>query len=79
MRLVKANSAKWIHETFGDSGAFAWQSGYAAFTVSRSRIGDVARYIENQGEHHRVRTFEEEFKRFLGRHGIEYDDRYVFG
>lgn len=77
MRAIKANSSKWLHETFPDSGKFAWQNGYAAFTVSKSAIPDVARYIENQREHHRTQTFEDEFKAFLRRHDIEYDDRFV--
>ncbi|MCH7728868.1 MAG: IS200/IS605 family transposase [Planctomycetes bacterium] len=77
MRAIKANSSKWIHETFPDSGAFAWQSGYAAFTVSKSAMPDVTRYIENQQEHHRTQSFEDEFKAFLRRHEIEFDDRFV--
>ncbi len=79
MRAVKAISSKWIHETYPDDGAFAWQSGYAAFTVSRSAVPKVAAYIENQKEHHRIQTFDDEYKAFLDRHDIEYDDRFVFG
>ncbi len=51
---VKAISSKWIHETYSDAGGFSWQSGYAAFTVSRSAVPKVAAYIENQEEHHRI-------------------------
>ena len=76
---VNAISSKWIHETYSDAGAFAWQSGDAAFTISRSAAAKVAAYIENQKEHHRVRTFDDEYKAFLDRHDIEYDDRFVFG
>ena len=76
---VKAVSSKWIHETYSDAGAFAWQSGYAAFTVSQSAVRKVAAYIENQKEHHRIQTFDDEYKAFLDRHDIEYDDRFVFG
>ena len=79
MRAVKATSSKWVHETFPDSGEFAWQTGYAAFTVSQSAIPKVAAYIENQEEHHRIQTFDDEYKAFLDRHGIEYDDRLVLG
>ena len=76
---VKAVSSKWIHETYSDAGPFAWQSGYAAFTVSQSAAEKVAAYIENQEEHHRNQTFDDEYKAFLDRHYIEYDDRFVFG
>jgi len=77
MRALKANSSKWIHESFSDEGVFAWQSGYAAFTVSESVAGKVAAYIQNQEEHHRKGCFEDELVSFLARHGIEYDDRYL--
>jgi REP element-mobilizing transposase RayT len=77
MRIIKANSSKWIRETFPTHGVFAWQTGYAAFTVSASAIDDVKRYIDRQLEHHRERTFEEEFIEFLRRHDLEYDERYV--
>jgi len=78
MRLVKANSSKWVHDTFPNLSAFAWQTGYGAFTVSESSIGDVIRYVDNQEEHHRRVTFEEEFVGFLRRHGIEFDERYLW-
>jgi len=56
---------------------FAWQSGYGAFTVSHSRLGRVRDYIARQAEHHRKITFQEEFRAFLDRHGISYDERYL--
>jgi len=71
VRLMKANSSKWIHESFDQSSDFSWQTGYAAFTVSLSAVDDVTRYIDNQEEHHRKTTFEEEFALFLRRHGIQ--------
>jgi len=71
MRLVKTNSSKWIHETFPTHTSFAWQTGYAAFTVSLSAVDDVVRYIENQDRHHRTRSFDDEFREFLRRHGVE--------
>ena len=79
MRAVKATASKWIHETIPDATEFAWQTGYAAFSVSQSAIPKVAAYIDNQEEHHRTQTFDEEYKAFLDRHGIEYDERFVFG
>jgi putative transposase len=78
MRLVKANSSKWIRETFPIHAGFAWQTGYAAFSVSMSAVDDVARYLDGQEQHHRSRTFEQEFIEFLRRHNLEYDERYVF-
>jgi REP element-mobilizing transposase RayT len=70
MRLVKANSSKWIHETFSEFGDFEWQAGYAAFTVSVSAMDEVIRYIERQEEHHRTRSFEDELSALMARHGI---------
>ena len=78
VRFVKSNSSKWIHETFPNMSTFAWQTGYAAFAVSFSNIDGVKEYIDNQPEHHRQKTFQEEFIAFLKRHGIEYDERYLF-
>jgi REP element-mobilizing transposase RayT len=79
LRVVKTNSSRWVHENFPDQAKFGWQSGYEAFSVSRSNLDGVRRYIENQEEHHRKLSFEEEFKQFLDRHGIAHDPRYVSG
>jgi REP-associated tyrosine transposase len=78
VRLVKSNSSLWIHQTFPQRHAFAWQSGYGAFAVSYSNIKSVRAYIAGQEEHHSVRTFQEEFREFLQRHEIEWDERYVW-
>lgn len=78
VRDIKANSSAWIHETFPELRAFAWQTGYGAFTVSYSNVESVKQYIANQAEHHRARTFQEEFVKFLKRHEIEYDERYLW-
>ena len=77
MRVIKTNSSKWVHETHGRRD-FSWQSGYAAFTVSESGLNAVRSYIERQEEHHRVRTFREEYLEFLEKNGIAYDPKYVF-
>ena len=77
-RDMKAVSSNWIHETFPDMADFAWQTGYGAFSVSKSSASQVEQYIASQREHHRQQTFEEEFVALLDRHGIEYDPRYVF-
>ncbi len=78
VRFLKANSSKWIHETFPTHPAFAWQTGYGAFSVSQSSLDHVRRYIAGQAEHHRKRTFQDELRTFLKRHEIENDDRYVW-
>lgn len=79
VQLLKGVSSKWIHETFQDHGHFAWQEGYGAFGISISAVEDTIAYIRRQEEHHRTRTFEEEFIVFLERHNLEFDRKYVFG
>jgi putative transposase len=74
----KSLSSAWVHKTVSDAREFAWQTGYAAFSVSRSSEEEVAGYIAQQAQHHRRRTFEEEFIELLKRHEVEYDPRYVF-
>lgn len=78
MRTVKSRSSKWMHETFPALREFAWQEGYAAFTVSKSQEDAVKRYIANQHEHHRKEDFKSELLRLLAAHGVEFDERYVF-
>jgi len=56
---------------------FAWQDGYGAFTVSKSQLPDVLRYVEGRCEHHRRQTFQEEYRALLDRHGIDYDEKYL--
>jgi len=77
-RIIKANSSKWMNETFCPTTPFAWQRGFGAFSVSMSNTDQVANYIRNQEEHHKVKTFREEFRELLIRHGIEFEDQYVF-
>jgi REP element-mobilizing transposase RayT len=79
LRVVKTNSSRWVHEQFPDQERFAWQAGYAAFTVSGSRAGDVRAYIAAQQEHHRRVSFQEEFLAFLRKHGLAYDERDLWG
>ncbi|MFI5379992.1 MAG: IS200/IS605 family transposase [Tepidisphaerales bacterium] len=78
MRTVKARSSKWIHDTFPSQGAFAWQEGYSAFSVSKSQEGAVKKYIAGQAEHHKKGDFKWELLRLLAAHGIEFDEQYVF-
>jgi putative transposase len=79
VQLLKGGSSKWIHDTFPQIPSFAWQDGYGAFTVSKSQLPEIMQYIEGQGEHHRTKTFQEEYLAFLKRHAIEYDERYIWG
>jgi REP element-mobilizing transposase RayT len=79
MQLIKGGSSKFIHESFPDQRAFAWQEGYGAFGVSISHVEETVAYIQRQEEHHRRKTFEEEFRTFLQKHRIEYDERHVWG
>jgi REP element-mobilizing transposase RayT len=78
MRLVKTNSSRWVHGTFPALTGFAWQAGYGAFSVSHSHLQTVEAYLSRQAEHHRTVTFQEEFVAFLQRHGIAYDERYLW-
>src|SRR5262249_4309128 len=75
-QYIKSATSKWIHEEFPDMRQFAWQDGFGAFTVSKSNLPDVIRYIQNQREHHRHKTFQEEFLEFLQNHEIAYNDRH---
>ncbi|HBB86887.1 MAG TPA: IS200/IS605 family transposase [Blastocatellia bacterium] len=78
-QLQKGVSSKWIHEEFPSLKNFGWQDGYGAFTVSKSNIPEVIKYIQNQREHHRKKTFQEEYLEFLKANGIDYDERYLWG
>jgi putative transposase len=75
IQLLKGNSSKWIHETFAEMRSFEWQQGYGAFSVGVSAIDATVGYIRNQAEHHRNRTFGEEFKTMLRKHGFDFDER----
>ena len=73
---IKANSSRWVRQTARD---FAWQQGYAAFSVITSLLPTVTRYIQNQQAHHRKMSFEDEFLALLRKHGVEYDPKFVLG
>ena len=75
---VKKGSSKWMKVSGPKNEDFYWQSGYAAFSVSPSNVVEVQRYIENQEEHHRRMTFQDELRTLFERHGIEFDERYVW-
>ncbi len=78
VREIKSNSSRWIHESSPKLSRFAWQNGCSAFSVSLSQLEPVKRYIENQEQHHRKRTFREELLSLLKQHRVEYDQRYLW-
>jgi REP element-mobilizing transposase RayT len=79
VRLSKSNSSKWLNELNDPAGRFAWQTGYAAFSVSESQVARVRRYIQNQESHHAKVSFRDELITLLKKHRIEYDERYLLG
>lgn len=79
VKSMKGESSRWIHEVFPGLRKFAWQDGYGVFSVSKSSVSQVVKYIQNQREHHRVRTFQEEYLLFLKKHQVAYDERYLWG
>ena len=78
LRLTKTNSSGWANERRDLCDGFAWQKGYAAFSVSESQLPAVRQYVRNQEEHHRTISFKEEFVALLKKHGIDYDERYLW-
>lgn len=78
MRDLKAVTSKWINDNKLVKGKFQWQEGYGAFSYSRSQRNNVIQYIINQEEHHRIKTFREEYLDMLRKFEIEYKDEYVF-
>ena len=74
MQLLKGNSSKWIRETFPKMHLFAWQEGYGAFSVGVSGVDRTVSYIRNQAEHHRTRSFREEYVAMLKKHGFAYEE-----
>jgi len=75
---IKKTSSKWIKALDARYRGFFWQRGYGAFSVSPSQLDAVLHYVETQDEHHRTRTFQEEYRELLHRHGVEFDERYVW-
>ena len=77
VEAVKKGSSKWMKAQGGVS-TFSWQAGYGAFSVSESQADRVVCYVQKQEEHHRTLSFQEEFRRFLQRYRMNYDERYVW-
>lgn len=78
MKFVKGESSEWVNKQKITTAPFRWQAGFGAFSCSRSQISIVARYIENQEDHHRKKSFLEENKDLLDKFNVEYDQRYIF-
>ena len=79
VREIKAFSSKWLKQLDDHYMPFAWQDGYGAFSVSPSLLDKTVQYIRKQEEHHKTRSFNEEYRLFLEAYGIDYDERYAFG
>jgi REP element-mobilizing transposase RayT len=75
---IKRSSSLFINKERLCQGKFAWQEGYAAFTYSRSQLSNVFKYIQNQAEHHKIKTFKEEYLQLLKEFEIEYDEKFLF-
>jgi putative transposase len=79
IRILKSTSSKWVNDEFFPNRTFAWQEGYGAFAVSPSLLEATTAYIRNQEEHHQRRNFQDEYRDFLERHGIAWDQRVHLG
>lgn len=75
---IKKSSSKWIKTKGNAYQNFFWQNGYGAFSLGMSQLPTVIKYIENQRKHHRQKTFQEEYREFLKKYKIEYDEKYVW-
>ncbi len=75
---VKKSSSRWIKTEGAEFAGFSWQAGYGAFAVSESNVDVVRDYVANQREHHRKKSFQEEYRVFLERHRVAFDERYVW-
>lgn len=78
VEVLKAYSSKWLKTQSADLANFSWQRGYGAFSFDPSALHVLQRYIDNQEEHHRKRTYQEEYRAFLEKYEMEYDERYVW-
>ena len=78
IRDIKANSSKWINEKGFVLGKFQWQEGFGAFSYAQSQLDAVIAYINNQEQHHLVKTFKDEYLELLQKFNVEYNDKYLF-
>jgi REP element-mobilizing transposase RayT len=78
LRDIKASSSKWLHESKSGVNGFSWQDGFSAFSVSKSQVGPVQAYVRDQKAHHRQFDYQAELIGLLDKHGVEYDERYLW-
>lgn len=81
MKLIeelKSHSSKWIKDKGSEYKSFYWQNGYGGFSINPTEIDIVRNYISAQNEHHEKRTFQDEYRAFLNKYAVEYDERYVW-
>ena len=78
LEKIKKTSSAWIKNQGSQYQSFHWQGGYGDFSVGWSQLGDLVNYIDHQEEHHRTRTFQEEYRELLGKYHVEFDERYVW-
>jgi REP element-mobilizing transposase RayT len=78
VKELKRLSSIWVHERGPLHAGFQWQNGYGVFSVSRSKLDDVTAYVEGQEDHHRRMSFQDELRAMLRKHGMEYDERYLW-
>lgn len=79
MNMIKGASSTWVNDHRRSATKFHWQEGYGAFSVSVSQLETVREYVRNQAEHHKKLTYQDELRMLLKKHGVEYDERYVWG
>ncbi|MCS5709871.1 IS200/IS605 family transposase [Candidatus Berkiella aquae] len=79
IREIKSRTSVWVHSNFINCKQFAWQEGYGSFSVSHSAYENIICYIRNQEEHHKIMTFEDEFRTILKKHNIECEEKFIFG
>lgn len=75
---LKTSSSKWLKTESSALASFSWQRGYGCFSVGPTDLDSLCAYIDNQPEHHRARTFQDEFRMFLKKYGVKYDEAYVW-
>lgn len=78
VETLKTSSSKWLKTQAPELGGFSWQRGYGCFSVGPADVNALTAYIDGQEEHHRTRTFEEEFRAFLHKYGVTFDEAYVW-
>ena len=79
LRNIKGSSSTWLHKKYPKLSYFKWQAGYGAFSVSHSQVDEVKVYVENQLEHHKEMTFQEDFLILLKKHKVDFNEDYLWG